>query len=146
MLRLVHLLGIAGVFTAVAAAAAPAPAWAGEADVISVTVAETGTRIYRFDVTVRHEDSGWKHFADRWEVLDPDGRVLATRKLLHPHEKEQPFTRSLSGVRVPRGIVSVTIRAHDSMHEYGGAEQMIDWRRSTSRTKRAVRHNDVIRF
>ena len=126
MLRPVLVLGITGVFTAVAAAAAPASA--GEADVISVTVAETGTRIYRFEVTVRHEDSGWEHFADRWEVLGPDGRVLATRKLLHPHENEQPFTRSLSGVRVPPGIVSVTIRAHDNMHEYGGAEQMIDLR------------------
>jgi len=126
-------LGITGVFTALAAAAVPPRA--GEADVISVTVAETGTRIYRFDVTVRHEDSGWEHFADRWEVLDPDGRVLATRRLLHPHEKEQPFTRSLSGVRIPQGVISVTIRAHDSMHEYGGAERVIDWRQSTSRTK-----------
>ena len=93
---------------------------------VSVTVAETGTRIYRFDVTVRHEDSGWEHYADRWEVLDSDGRVLATRKLLHPHEIEQPFTRSLSGVRISSDIVGVTVRAHDNVHGYGGAEQSID--------------------
>ena len=122
MLRPVLVLGIAVVFATVAAA----PAWAGEADVISVTVAETGTRIYRFDVTVRHEDSGWDHYADRWEVLAPDGRILATRKLLHPHENEQPFTRSLSRVRIPRDIVSATVRAHDNVHGYGGAQQHID--------------------
>ncbi len=122
MLRLALVLGIAGVFTTQAAG----PARAGEADVVSVTVAETGTRIYRFDVTVRHEDSGWEHYADRWDILSPDGRVLATRKLLHPHENEQPFTRSLSGVRIPSDIARVSVRAHDNVHGNGGAEQTID--------------------
>lgn len=122
MLRPALVLGIAGVFTTLAAG----PARAGEADVVSVTVAETGTRIYRFDVTVRHEDSGWEHYADRWDVLAPDGRVLATRKLLHPHEAEQPFTRSLNGVSIPSDIARVSVRAHDNVHGYGGAEQTID--------------------
>ena len=102
------------------------PAQAGEADVVGVTVAETGTRIYRIDVTVRHEDSGWEHYADRWDVLAPDGRVLATRKLLHPHDNEQPFTRALSGVAISSDIAKVTVRAHDNLHGYGGAEQTID--------------------
>lgn len=122
MLKPALVLGIAGVFAALAAG----PAQAGEADVVSVTVAETGTRIYRFDVTVRHEDSGWEHYADRWDVLAPDGRILATRKLLHPHENEQPFTRSLNAVRISPDIARVTVRAHDNVHDYGGAEQTID--------------------
>jgi len=41
---------------------------------------------------------------------------------LHPHENEQPFTRSLSGVVIPEGITEVTLRAKDSVHEYGGLE------------------------
>lgn len=122
MLRLALVLGIAGVVTALTAG----PAWVGEADVVNVTVAETGTRIYRFDVTVRHEDSGWEHYADRWDVLGPDGRVLATRKLLHPHENEQPFTRSLRGVRISSDFARVSVRAHDNVHGYGGVEQTID--------------------
>ncbi len=122
MLRHALVLGIAGVWAALAAG----PAQAGEADVVSVTVAETGTRIYRFDVTVRHEDSGWEHYADRWEVLDSGGRVLAARRLLHPHENEQPFTRSLSGVRISPEIARVTIRAHDRVHDYGGAERTVE--------------------
>lgn len=122
MLRSVLVLVFAGVFAALVSG----PAQAGEADVLSVTVAETGPRIYRFDVTVRHEDSGWDHYSDRWEILAPDGRVLATRKLLHPHESEQPFTRSQSGVRISSDIATVTVRAHDNVHDYGGAEQRID--------------------
>jgi len=51
--------------------------------------------------------------------------VLATRTLLHPHENEQPFTRSLSGVRIPDGVTEVIVRAHDKVHGYGGAEMRV---------------------
>jgi hypothetical protein len=77
-------------------------------------------------VTVRHADAGWDHYADRWEVVGPDGKVLATRVLRHPHVDEQPFTRELSGVVVPAAVHRVTIRAHDSVHGWGGAEVTVD--------------------
>lgn len=102
-------------------AVSPPASLAGEADVISVDITRAGDGTLRFDVTVRHADSGWDHYADRWEVLGPDGEVLATRTLAHPHVGEQPFTRSLSGVKVPEGVGRVTLRAHDSVHGYGGA-------------------------
>jgi len=92
----------------------------GEADVIGVEVKKIGDNTYQFDVTVLHTDEGWEHYADKWEILAPDGQVLGTRTLLHPHEDEQPFTRSLSPVEIPEGITEVTIRAHDSVHKYGG--------------------------
>ena len=95
-------------------------AWAGEADVLDVKVTKTATRTYRFVVTVRHGDEGWKHYADAWEVVGPDGKVLGRRILLHPHETEQPFTRSLGGVKIPDGIKQVTLRARDKVHGFGG--------------------------
>jgi hypothetical protein len=98
------------------------PAMAGEADVVGVDVRKESAGTYRFDVTVAHGDEGWDHYADAWDVVAPDGTVLGTRVLLHPHENEQPFTRSLGGVVVPDGITEVTIRAKDSVHEYGGLE------------------------
>ena len=101
------------------------PVFAGEADVVGVEVTREGTRVYRFDVTIAHSDTGWKHYADRWEVLAPDGSVLGTRVLFHPHVDEQPFTRSLSGVKIPEEITSVRIRAHDSVHGHGGTEKHI---------------------
>ena len=66
------------------------------------------------------DDAGWEHYADRWDVVSPDGEVLASRVLLHPHENEQPFTRSLGGVAVPEGVTRVIIRAHDNVHGLGG--------------------------
>lgn len=65
----------------------------------------------RFSVTLSHPDTGWDHYADAWEVLDADGNSLGIRELLHPHETEQPFTRSLSGVAIPAGATVVYVRA-----------------------------------
>ena len=90
--------------------------WAGEADVIEVAVKPTGGEIYFFKVTVRHADEGWDHYANKWDVVVPDGTVLGTRTLYHPHVDEQPFTRSLSDVKIPESIAEVTVRAHDSIH------------------------------
>ena len=102
-----------------------APAAAGEADVVAVEVVRETGGTYRFDVTVAHADEGWNHYADAWEVLAPDGSLLATRVLAHPHVEEQPFRRSLSGVAIPSGIVEVRVRAHDSVDGYGGREIVI---------------------
>ena len=72
---------------------------------------------YIFVVTLEHNDEGWSHFADRWEVWTPDGKtLLGTRSLAHPHVDEQPFTRSLSGVEIPDGIKQVLVKAHDLVH------------------------------
>ena len=93
---------------------------AGEANVEKVRIAKERAGTYRFDVTVRHADAGWEHYADKWDIVAPGGKILGTRVLLHPHELEQPFTRSLSGVRIPRGVTRVTVRAHDKVDGYGG--------------------------
>lgn len=109
---------------ALLAGAAPRPASAGPADVTDATVAldaSTGDEtFYTFSVTVSHADEGWDHYADRFEILAPDGTILGTRVLAHPHVDEQPFTRSLGAVAVPAGVSEVIIRAHDSVHGLGG--------------------------
>ena len=78
-----------------------------------------------FHVTLKHGDTGWEHYANEWTVVAPDGSILGTRTLLHPHVNEQPFTRSLSGVKIPADIKQITIRAKDLVHGYGGLEQKV---------------------
>ena len=98
---------------------------AGEADVLEVKASCKKQRICSFSVTLKHADEGWEHYADQWEVLTPDGSVLGTRVLAHPHVREQPFTRSLGNVSVPEDIEKVVVRARDSVHGYGGTEKTI---------------------
>ena len=116
-------------FLAVALLLAALPARAGQADVLKVEAAPEAGGSWRFDVTVAHADEGWSHYADRWEVVAPDGRLLASRVLMHPHVREQPFTRSLGGVVIPAGVTSVIIRAHDKEHGLGGAEITVELKR-----------------
>ena len=104
----------------------PSSIIAGEADVIAVEVRKSGDNLYHFDVTVTHADEGWDHYADKWDIIGPDGSVLGARTLYHPHVGEQPFTRSLSGVKIPGDVTGVTIRAHDSVHKYGGMTKSVE--------------------
>ncbi len=104
-------------------------ALAGPADVVSAS-AKCSTSTCDFVVTVRHQDAGWDHFANAWQVVAPDGRVLATRVLRHPHVGEQPFTRGLRGVEIPPALEEVRIRARDSVHGLGGKEVVVEIRNS----------------
>ena len=115
-----------GVFVGAAWVFAAGTALAGEADVIEATARAESGGTYSFSATIRHADTGWDHYADRWDVLAPDGTVLGSRVLLHPHVNEQPFTRSLRGVTIPAGIRAVVIRAHDSVHGSGGKTATVD--------------------
>jgi hypothetical protein len=99
--------------------ACSAPSATGCADVVVVEVVEVGEGL-RFDVTVSSADTGWEKYADLWEVRDPDGAVLGSRVLAHPHVEEQPFTRS-AVVAVPPGVDRVEVAARDSVEGFCGA-------------------------
>lgn len=102
---------------ALAASAYTAPAFA-DPPVVQNVIVRTNGDLWKFDVTLRHDDTGWDHYATAWRVVGPDGQVLGTRNLAHPHVKEQPFTRSLSGVRIPDDIDVVGIQARDNVSDW----------------------------
>ena len=101
-------------------------AFAGEADVIAATAQQDMRGTWTVSATILHADAGWEHYADRFDVLDEDGNLLGSRTLFHPHVDEQPFTRSLSGVKIPAGVDRVTVRAHDKVDGWGGAEVSVE--------------------
>jgi hypothetical protein len=102
------------------------PAAADHVEVVDAFITAEADGRYQLDVTVAHADTGWEHFADLWQVTAPDGTVLAERALAHPHETEQPFTRSLSGVAIPPDVGEVTIRARCSVFGFGGPQLTIE--------------------
>jgi hypothetical protein len=102
------------------------PAWAGKADVLAVKVEHGTDGRYTFHVTIQHTDEAWDHYADRFDIVGPDGTVLGTQEMLHPHINEQPFTSSLEEVDIPKGVHSVTVRAHDCKHGWGGREMTVE--------------------
>jgi len=97
-------------FFAIAVLGFPFPALS-DSPVIEHVQAHGQSGTWRFDVTLSHPDTGWDHYADGWRVLDIDGRELGVRVLYHPHETEQPFTRSLGGIQIPQGTQKIRIQA-----------------------------------
>jgi hypothetical protein len=106
--------------TALAAlfAALPVIATADIPAIMAVDATLTGGT-WRFDVSLLHADTGWDHYADGWGIYTIEGNELGYRVLAHPHVNEQPFTRSLSGVILPKGTTEVFILPHDLVHGDG---------------------------
>jgi hypothetical protein len=104
-----------------------------DADVIAVNAIDRGAQGWTFTVTVQHPDTGWSDYCNGWDVVTDQGAVLKssaqdqfTRLLFHPHEHEQPFTRSQSGLHIPAETMTLTVRAHDIVHGFGGKEIIIN--------------------
>ena len=92
---------------------------------ITKVIATQHGNSWRFDVTISHPDTGWDHYADGWRVLDMNNVELGMRVLAHPHVNEQPFTRSLSGVKIPAGTTQVQIQARDLPHGWNDTTTVI---------------------
>ncbi|WP_078059279.1 hypothetical protein [Tropicimonas marinistellae] len=89
--------------------------------VIEAADARSDGQGWTIAVTLSHGDTGWDDYADGWRILAPDGSVLATRVLAHPHVNEQPFTRSLGGVVIPGELNEIVIEASTSTGGWDGA-------------------------
>lgn len=92
--------------------------------VVDVKTTQSGGA-WRFDVSILHLETGWDHYADGWEVIDADGNQLGLRVLAHPHENEQPFTRSQSEIIIPEGVAEVFIRTRDNEHGWFDARTSV---------------------
>jgi len=103
---------------------------ADEVEIVNVYMQETDSG-WRADVTLKHNDTGWEHYADAWRVVDGNGHLFKTRVLYHPHINEQPFTRSLSGIIIPAEQTIVYVEAHDKKHGWSSQRVKVDLTRSS---------------
>lgn len=88
------------------------------ADVISVQ-ASGQAGAYQFSVSIGSPDKGCAQYADWWEVVSTDGKLLYRRVLQHSHVDEQPFTRAGGPVPIQPDTI-VWLRAHMNRGGYGG--------------------------
>ncbi len=98
---------------------------AGEVSIKAVKFTR-GPADWTINVTLKHDDVGWKHYADGWRVVDTKGKILGMLTLYHPHVNEQPFTRSLSGVNIPAKMTKVYIEARDNVHGWSMDRVLVD--------------------
>ena len=102
--------------------------FASNVEIVNVVLTKnTGT--WRADVTLNHADTGWKHYADAWRLVDEKGNEISKRTLYHPHVNEQPFTRSLSSIRIPEENKIIFIEAHDLNRGWSPNKVKVDLRK-----------------
>jgi len=75
---------------------------------------------YVLAVTVKSPDRSCERYADWWEVVSEDGKLLHRRVLMHSHPDEQPFTRPDGPIALAPDR-TVVVRAHFHPTGYGGA-------------------------
>lgn len=119
----------------VAVMAPLATATADDAEVVNTEFTRQGST-WHVSTTLRHGDTGWDHYADTWRVVDGAGKVLGKRVLAHPHENEQPFTRSQSGIPVPAGVTVVFVEAHDKVHGWNKQRIRVDLKQASGKRYR----------
>ena len=115
-------------FAVVLAAIAAAAGMAVAADlveqrfptVVAAKVRASSAGYFDFDVTVSSPYDTPQRYADGFRVTGRGGEIYGERKLWHDHATEQPFTRDLHGVRIPRAVRSVVVQARDQKFGYGG--------------------------
>lgn len=113
-------------------AANSSAASSADAHVTNVFAREEKDGTWTFHVSVQHPDTGLSDFADGWDLVTSSGFVLKsdpahrfTKTLRSPHVKEQPFTRTVKGLRIPKDVEVLTVRAHDSLGGFGGREVLV---------------------
>jgi len=121
--RFIHGCLLAALFSA------SFPVWANEVEIVNTRFEKHGNT-WTVDTTLRHNDTGWDHYADMWRVVDRHGKVLGERVLFHPHENEQPFTRGQSGINIPADTIIVYVEAHDKVHGWSSKRVRVDLRRT----------------
>lgn len=94
------------------------------AHVLATTFTRTSENTYTVSATVRHDDTGWDDYADAFEVKG-DQVENGLRELLHPHDEEQPFTRSQLGVTASG---EVWLEAKTNLTGSGGSKIYLDLR------------------
>ena len=99
---------------------------ANDINILAAAIIHQSHGEYLVNVKLEHHDTGWQHYADEWRLVDNKGNILGSRVLHHPHVHEQPFTRSLSNVKLSNELQAVFIEAHDKVHGWTKIRLMID--------------------
>ena len=89
-------------------------------DVVAAKAIQRSGDLVDFDVTVSSPYDTAQRYADAFRVMDKAGKVYGERVLAHDHADEQPFTRDLYGVNIPKNVKTVVLQARDQKHGYGG--------------------------
>ena len=90
-------------------------------DVIAAEANRQSDGSWTISVTMSSPYDSAARYADAWRILGPGADVFGIRELAHDHAAEQPFTRSLGGVRLDDDVTQVIVEGRDQINGWGGS-------------------------
>lgn len=93
--------------------------------VTSASIAQQGDG-WTVRAVIRHPDTGWDHYASGWQVLAPDGQVLAFAEITHPHPGGEPIKEELTGITLPQGVDHLMIRVRCTLDGWSARVYRLD--------------------
>jgi len=76
---------------------------AQEARLTSVDIrGKYGEDFYTVRIGIASPDTGCTQYADWWEIVTPEGKLVYRRILSHSHVEEQPFVRGANKVQLDK--------------------------------------------
>lgn len=118
-----HTAGVAALWLVAASAAA------GEVEIMDVEFRISG-KAWDVRAMLRHQDSGWEHYADALRVVMDDGVELGSVIFEAPHVGEDVFKPAIRGVFIPQGVMTVYVEAHDNVHGWSRQRVKVDLTRN----------------
>ncbi len=97
----------------------------GPANVVGAAMSKNIDGSWDIRATVRSKDTGPSSYADRVEILDPEGKLLHTIPVPNHHLNEQPFSVTATNVKLPTDIAHVVIRARMKPGGASGKERTL---------------------
>jgi hypothetical protein len=104
-----------------------------EAHVTFVRATQAADKTWTLEVTIEHPNRGDGGYADGWDIITPAAQVIKksvgeayTQALSEPSTREESLTHTLTGLAIPADVTRFFVRAHDSVHGWGGEMVFVD--------------------
>lgn len=96
------------------------------AQIEDVKAVQSKDKTWCFEVQIKHNDQGWNHYANGWQVYDLEGDIISGIIIGHPHDKKQPFIRRHCNIKIKPDVPKVVVKTRCNVHGFGGRAIVLD--------------------
>ena len=92
-------------------------AQAGTVEILAVEFHKTGMDTWSVRVTLKHDDMGWEHYADNWQIVNENGKILKVKEVIEDdYLKRVPLKRELLNRALKEIIEDLKVTKVENYH------------------------------
>ena len=70
---------------------------ANEVEIVDVKAHQKNDKTWTFAVTLKHDDKGWDHYANEWQIIGNDNKIFGTRTCITRMLRSNPLLVTYRG-------------------------------------------------